>query len=49
MVCVMQEAKTDDLMVPPGPKKYLQIMVIDEIYMPCILGGNKKLRKGILP
>lgn len=32
MACVMQEARTDDLMVPPGPKKYLQIMIIDDIY-----------------
>lgn len=31
----MQEAKIDDLIVPPGPKKYLRIMIIDEIYMPC--------------
>lgn len=31
----MQEARTDDLIVPPGPKKYLQIIVLDEIYMPC--------------
>lgn len=31
----MQEARTDDLMVPPGPKKYLRITIIDEIYMPC--------------
>lgn len=31
----MQEARTDDLMVPPGLKKYLQIMIIDEIYMSC--------------
>lgn len=33
--CVMQEARTDDLMVPPGPKEYLQIIILDEIYMPC--------------
>jgi len=36
MAYITQEARTDDLIVPAGSKKYLQIMIIDEIiYMPC--------------